>query len=84
MSGTLLPRMFNSPNGGCTERRKIGRVPASSECLDQEHTCVQSTAPDINGVSFVREFDRLRGDDLEVRVHAASVTICKKLKRVLG
>src|SRR5882762_12021100 len=71
------------PNGGRTEGRKVGDVPASSECLDQENTCVQSTALDINGVSLVAEFDRLRGDDLEIRVHPTFVTIRKKLKRFL-
>ena len=71
------------PNGRRTERRKIGHVPASSQCFDEEHTRVQPTSQDINGVSLVGELDRLRGDDLEVRVDPAFVTIRKKLKRFL-
>src|SRR5580704_10582018 len=69
------------PNGGCAERWKIGYVPAASQCLDQEHTRVQPTPQDINGVSLVGKFDRLRGDDLEIRVDTTFVTIREKLKR---
>ena len=72
------------PNGGCTKRRKIGRVPASSQRLDKEHARVQAATLNINGVSLVSELDRLRGDDLEVRVDPAFVTIRKKLKRFLS
>src|SRR5882762_9675835 len=71
------------PDGRRTERRKIGRIPASSQCLDQKHARVQPAPQDINGVSLIGELDRLRGDDLEVRVDATFVTICKKLKRFL-
>src|SRR5258707_11432652 len=71
------------PNGGRPEGRKVGDVPASSECFDEEHTRVQPPPQDINGVSLVGEFDRLRGDDLKIRVHPAFITIGKKLERFL-
>src|SRR5882762_11512886 len=71
------------PNGGRTEGRKVGDVPASSECFDEEHTRVQPTPQDINGVSLVGEFDRLRGDDLKICVHPTFITIGKKLERFL-
>src|SRR5437879_8759136 len=69
------------PNGRRTERRKFGHVPASSQCLDQEHTRVQPAPQDINGVSLIGELDRLRGDDLEVRVDSSFVTYCKMFNR---
>src|SRR5260370_36136564 len=58
------------PNGRRSECGKIGNIPPSSQCFDQKHTRVQSTALDIYGVSLVGELDRLRGDDLEVGVAA--------------
>src|SRR5260370_35969285 len=54
------------PNGRRSECGKIGNIPPSSQCFDQKHTRVQSTAMDIYGVSLVGELDRLLGDDLEV------------------
>src|SRR5260370_17568468 len=71
------------PNGRRSECGKIGNIPPSSQCFDQKHTRVQSTALDIYGVSLVGELDRLRGDDLEEGVDAAFVTIRKKLKGFL-
>jgi hypothetical protein len=65
------------------ECREVGRIPAASQCLDQKHTRVQPPPQDIDIVSLVGEFDRLRGDHLEVRVDAALVTIGKYLKGVL-
>src|SRR5260370_41207594 len=84
MSGTLLPPGCSIvPNGGRTEGRKVGDAPASSKCFDEEHTRVQPTPQDINGVSLVGEFDRLRGEDLKIRVHPTFITIGKKLERFL-
>src|SRR5260370_33982724 len=71
------------PNGRRAECGKIGNIPPSSQCFDQKHTRVQSTALDIYGVSLVSELDRLRGDDLEVGVDAAFVTMRQKLKGFL-
>ena len=70
-------------NGRRAECREVGRTPAAAECLDQKHTRVQPPPLDIDIVSLVGEFDRLRGDHLEVRVDAAPVTIRKNLKGVL-
>jgi hypothetical protein len=70
-------------NGRRAERREVGRIPAASQCLDQKHTRIQPPPQDIDVVSLVGEFDRLRGDDLEVRVDAALVTSRKNLKGVL-
>lgn len=82
--GNRLPnRSLIVPNGGRAEGRKIGRVPTSSQCFDEEHTRVQATPQDVNGVSLVGELDGLRGDDLQVGVDPTFVTIGEKLKRFL-
>ena len=70
-------------NGGRTEGREIGHVPAASECFDEEHTGVQAAPQDVNGVSLVGELDCLRRYDLKVGVDPAFVTVGKKLKRFL-
>ena len=62
---------------------QIRDIPSSSQGLDEKHTRIQPAPQDINSISLVGEFDRLSGDDLEVRVDAARVTIRKKLKRFL-
>ena len=71
------------PNGGRAEGRKIGNIPASSQCFDEEHTRVQATPQDVNGVSLVGELGGLSVDDLEVGVDPAFVTVREKLKRFL-
>ena len=64
--------------------RQVRDVPSSAQRLHQKHTRVQPASQDINGISLVGKLDRLRGDDLQVCVDATLVTICKKLKRLLG
>src|ERR1700683_5318822 len=71
-------------NRRCAERRKIGHVPATSQSLDQKDAGVHAAPQNVDGIPFVGEFGRLRGDDLEVGVDAAFVTIRKKLKGILG
>src|ERR1700722_10333141 len=71
------------PNPGRTERRKVGHIPASAQCLDQQDACVYWAPLDINGGPLVGNLDCLRGDDLEVSVDAAFVTLSKKLQRLL-
>jgi hypothetical protein len=71
-------------NGRRTERRKIRRVPATSQSFDQKDAGVHAAPLNVDGIPFVGEFGRLRGDDLEVGVDAAFVTIRKKLKGILG
>src|SRR5713226_625676 len=70
-------------NGRRAECREVGRIPAASQRLDQKHTRAQPPPQDIDIVSLVGEFDRLRAADLEVRVDAALVTIRKNLKGIL-
>jgi len=40
-------------NGGCAECRKVGRVPAASQCLDEKRTRVHTPLENVDGIQFI-------------------------------
>jgi hypothetical protein len=64
----------------CAEGWKAGSVPAAAGRFDEKHTRIHTTPENIDGITFVRELDRFRRDDLDVGVDPSPITIRKELQ----
>ena len=65
------------------EFRYLGQLrcaPSSSQGFDQQNAGVHATPQDVDIVSFILQRDRLRRENLKVRVRSANVPICENLK----
>src|ERR1700678_1513206 len=59
-------------------------VPLPTECLDQQNTGVELSAPDIDVILFVAKSSRLRCHNLKIGIYASSVAVHEYTKGFFG
>ena len=73
------PKRTPTPN---LQPRQLRRIPPAAENLNQQNTGIHSPPLHFDIIGVLRQKPRLRGNDLQIVINPADISIRKQLQRI--